>query len=551
MRIDARCIEGGTELQFDLAVVGSGPAGIAIADRLRGSGLRIALIESGGLDPELGTQQLYRGENVGDPYFNLATCRHRLFGGSSLAWGGMCRPLDPGDFERRDWIADSGWPISSADLEPLYGDVARLLELPSADFGLSSWTDRVPAPLPLTGNDFKPAIYLHSPKTNFGDRYGPRLFAANDVTVLLHANVTGIMLEGDTPRVSSLVIRTLTGRSLKVNARAVVLATGGIENARMLLASRSQRSNGLGNESDLVGRCFMEHLHVAAGHISTDRPIETAFFEKAAYGDAVVKGVVTPTARALREHRMPNCSIALETWSHAIHRSPALGWSPLLTVAPSAAYRRLRRAHPAAAQRLWYVAHGGWRLSRAARHSAAGLDLSARYRSELSRGRHAASLYFRSEQTPNRASRVTLAERRDALGVPLPRLDWRVRDLDRNGIVTWLETFDSALREAELGRVVMPGDGWEPRVIGGPHHMGTTRMSADPRDGVVDEHCRVHSLDNLYVAGSSAFATSGYANPTFTLLALALRLADHLKRRFDAESGSRPAVRAGSASPGT
>ena len=142
------------------------------------------------------------------------------------------------------------------------------------------------------------------------------------------------------------------------------------------------------------------------------------------------------------------------------------------------------------------------------------------------------SLYFRTEQAPDRASRVSLGDRRDALNMPEARLDWRVNRVDTESILVWLRTLDGTVRDLGLGRVVMPPEGWERGIIGGPHHMGTTRMAVSARCGVVDEHCRVHSLDNLYVAGSSVFATGGYANPTFTLVALALRLADRLRERL-------------------
>jgi choline dehydrogenase-like flavoprotein len=142
------------------------------------------------------------------------------------------------------------------------------------------------------------------------------------------------------------------------------------------------------------------------------------------------------------------------------------------------------------------------------------------------------SLYFRSEQAPDPNSRVTLSERLDALGVPEVRLDWRVNRFDLDSITGWLDVFDRDIRARGLGRVIPPAEGWQRGILGGPHHMGTTRMSADSQHGVVDEYCRVHSVDNLYVAGSSVFTTGGYANPTFTLVALALRLADTLRDRL-------------------
>lgn len=540
MLIDARTIDDGTELDYDLAVVGAGPAGIAIVDRLRTARLSIGLLESGGFDPELGTQRLYRGEIVGDPYFALDACRYRLFGGSSNRWGGWCRPLDPIDFERRDWIPGSGWPIGSAELEPFYADAARLLELSTPDFTLSSWSSRLPSPLPLEGEDFEHAIFQYSPETNFAKRYGERIRAAANVTTLIHANVTEMLLDPGGARVRALRVRTLTGRSFTVRARAVVLATGGIENARLLLASRDLRPAGLGNEHDLVGRYFMEHIHVASGHVAAmGDPIPRGFYRKARYDDVLVRGVLTPTARALARHRLPSCSIALEARSWSFHGTPFLGWSPRLTTAPVIAYRRLGHRHPVAADRLKAGAELLWKAARIAKNGRAELNARARYLPDRARGWRVISLYFRAEQVPARASRVSLGTGRDELGMPLTRLDWRVGDNNCASIIGWLTALDSALRSAGIGHVVMPTEGWEAGVIGGPHHMGTTRMSADPRDGVVDAHCRVHSVDNLYIAGSSVFTTGGYVNPTFTIVALALRLADQLTRALNDRSERR------------
>jgi choline dehydrogenase-like flavoprotein len=532
MLIDARTIDDGAELEFDLAIIGSGPAGIAIADQLRNvGGLSIALIESGGFDPELRTQRLYRGENVGDPYYGLDTCRYRLFGGSSNRWGGWCRPFDPADFEPREWIPGSGWPIRSEDLEPYYTDTARLLELSTPDFSMARWSDRVPAPLRTAGSDFEHVIYQFSPETNFAEQYGPLILAASNITTLIHANVTRIGLDTSGERVDSLLIRTLSGRSHTIKARVVVLAAGGIENARLLLASRDQRRTGIGNENDLVGRYFMEHIHVGAGHIAANgHPIPTGFYQQSAVDDTVIRGAMTPSADALRRTQLPSCSIALETWSHSVHGAPFLGWSPVVTTGPVIAYRRLHRKHPGLADSIRGRAQRMWRSGHMARNARAEIHARTRHIANRLKGLHVVALYFRAEQVPDRDSRVLLDARCDELGMPLARLDWRVGESDRASIIHWLQTLDAGLQQTGTGTVVMPQEGWEKGVIGGPHHMGTTRMSADPHTGVVDSDCRVHSVQNLYVAGSSVFTTGGYVNPTFALVALALRLADHLKR---------------------
>ena len=303
--IDARSLAEGTEVVCDLAVVGAGPSGIAIVDRLRNSGVKACLIESGGFEPDLRTQDLYRGENVGHRYFGLHTCRFRMFGGSSNRWGGWCRPLEPLDFEQRDWVPHSGWPIRYDTLEPYFGDASTLFELSGPRFDLDSWAGRLPEPFVLGGGDFENAIFQYSPETNFGEVYKDRILHAPNVTILIHSNIVEIGLEPGTNIVSALFARALGGPRFVIRPRAAVLAAGGIENARLLLASRSDRPAGLGNEHDLVGRFFMEHLHVPAGHLVVEGMAPSRdFYRKAVYGSSTVRGVITPSADAQRRRRL-------------------------------------------------------------------------------------------------------------------------------------------------------------------------------------------------------------------------------------------------------
>jgi choline dehydrogenase-like flavoprotein len=259
--------------------------------------------------------------------------------------------------------------------------------------------------------------------------------------------------------------------------------------------------------------------------------ISRDFYARARYGDAFAVGLLTPSARGFAAHALPSCSIGIEASAYALIGTPYLGWSPLVMTLPVKMYRRIQHREPGLAARLRRAGEWPWkqyrlrqtgRVEQAARLRARAVDAD-----EASK--RLTSLYFRAEQIPDRMSRVSLGDRRDELGVPLTRLDWRVRDVDRVSILRWLSLLDDTLGRSGVARVVMPGEGWESRIIGGPHHMGTTRMSADPRHGVVDAHCRVHSVDNLYVAGSSVFATGGHANPTMTIVAMALRLADRLR----------------------
>jgi len=534
MLIDARSVASGGAYDCDLCVVGAGPAGIAIADRLCGSGLSILLLESGGFDVELPTQMLYRGEVHGHDYFPLDACRWRLFGGGSNRWGGWCRPLEAADFTTRDWLEHSGWPISAQTLRPYEADAAKLFELPNARFDLAAWGDRLPAPFAIDGANFEHTIFQHSPETNFGEVYRARLVAAANVTTMLHANVTQIRLAAGSQRVGELQVATLTGRNLTVRPKAVVLAAGGIENARLLLASCADRPAGLGNEFDLVGRYFMEHLHVPLGHLlAAPAAGNHAFYRKAIFEDVRLRGVITPTAAAQERHRLLSTSIAVERASYSLG-TPFVGWPPRVTFGPVRVYRMLRKGRfKRAAEGLKGFVQGAYampsmirtsQLARLARSRAVGANAGDRIH----------SLYFRAEQAPDPANRIALSLRRDALGTPESRLEWGIKPIDAASITGWLDVLAHDVRARGLGQVIGPPDDWQRGISGGPHHMGTTRMAADPRRGVVDADCRVHSVENLYIAGSSVFATSGYANPTFALVSLALRLADTLHKRLRA-----------------
>ncbi|MDQ6606292.1 MAG: GMC family oxidoreductase [Actinomycetota bacterium] len=535
MLIDGRQIDDGARLTSDLVVVGAGPAGISIVDRLRGSGLSICLIDGGGFSPDLRSQRLFRGESIGTPYYRLDACRYRQFGGSSNHWGGWCRPLDPIDFAQRDWLPWSGWPIEAAELEPFYSDAAELLQLPTARFNAAAWPPGMPPPLEMPSANFESAIIQFSPETNFGLAYRDRIVHGDGVTLLLRANVTELLTDPEGRRIEGVSVRTLTGRSFRVDGRAVVLAAGAIENARLLLLSRRARRAGVGNEHDLVGRFFMEHLHVPAGHLRADeRPINRDFHRKAVYDGRHVRGLLAATADAQARHRLLACSIGIEDRAY-VYGTPFIEWHPVLRTAPARAYLHLRRVNEAAAakvkggaDRAWNTVRMAetWRLARAAR--ARDAATSGSKRGQL------LSLYARAEQAPDPSSRISLSDRKDALGLPQPRLAWRVREVDTASILGWVAQLDADVRRLSVGHVIGPEAGWEEKIIGGPHHMGTTRMSADPSTGVVDRQCRVHSVENLYLAGSSVFATGGYANPTFTLVALALRLADELKRSLTA-----------------
>src|SRR5262245_50024636 len=258
---DARRLPAGRDLEADVRIVGAGAAGIALALELAGSHLRVVLLESGGFERDAATQALYRGRIFGRSYPPLDEVRERRFGGTTNAWLGRLRPLDADDFEAREWIAHSGWPISARDLAPFVARAARRCGADETAPGAAA--AGAPA-LPLDPEAFESRVLRIAP-VRFGERYREAVTGARNVDALLFANAVELVANEAGSALAGVRVATLAGGGFSVRARAVVLAAGGIENPRLLLASNRVAKAGLGNDRDLVGRFFMEHPQLAAG----------------------------------------------------------------------------------------------------------------------------------------------------------------------------------------------------------------------------------------------------------------------------------------------
>jgi choline dehydrogenase-like flavoprotein len=543
MLVDGRTLTPGSELACDICLVGAGPAGLAIARQLAATGLTTILLESGGFSSDARTQQLYRGRNVGRTYWRLDLPRVRYFGGSSNKWGGWCRPLDAIDFEQRAWVNDSGWPISQAALTPHYQQAQDFCQLRSAEYGADPWQSDGAA-LGLGECGFEAGVFHFSPPTLFGTVYRQEVTEHPRTTTVLNANVLELVPTESRESIAHLRVGTLARTEFQVKARAYVLAAGGIENPRLLLASDAKVSGGIGNGHDMVGRCFMEHPHVAVGHfLPTDPAFTGQFYVKRDLGGDLVKGVHLPLEATTRANQLLGISISLEPPGYSI--GDFFNKWPRSLVLALTRMERLLQSYP----RIFTAVRQAERFVRRMHVSDKHHEFSRalyQYLQQVRSGSPAPApspaqlpiyrIYCRSEQGPNRQSRVMLDRDRDSLGVRRALLDWRITTQDTSSIATACELFALAVGRAGVGRAWLPQgeekDAWQKRIVGGPHHMGTTRMSSSPRDGVVDADCRVHGMHNLYVAGSSVFPTGGHANPTLTLIALAFRLADHLKLKY-------------------
>ncbi len=500
--VDARELPDGSLIEGDICIVGAGAAGISMAMEWIGSPYRVILLEGGGFEIEGRMQELYDGEIVGQPYYPLQAARIHAFGGTTGHWAGYCSDLDPIDFEQRDWVPHSGWPITREDLNPFYERAHPILELGPYRYDPAYWEAQDPDVLRMQLDEdvVRTKIWQFSPPTRFGTRYRDVILQAPNVHLYTYANVVEIEANEAVTAVTGLRVRTIDGKEHRVRARHVVLACGAIQNARLLLASRRQAPAGLGNDRDLVGRFFMEHFEMPSAQLILREPQPMKMYT-VDFRDAWARGELAPAANRQRDRRLLNATASLMPGEV---QGEILSTFQIVTPEFIEEFRK----------------HTFERGERAPTPSPERTFM----------------LMTRQEQAPNPNSRILLGDELDAMGMPRIRLDWQTSPIDKQSMRALYDVLAHEVERQGLGEIRLldwlqdPDDTTWPSFLSGAwHHMGTVRMHDDPRRGVVDADGKVHGLANLHIAGSGVFPTAGAANPTLTLVALSLRLSDHLK----------------------
>ncbi|PFG44203.1 choline dehydrogenase-like flavoprotein [Isoptericola jiangsuensis] len=500
----------------DVCVVGGGAAGIALATELAGSGLRVVVLEEGGPTADTAQREAYEVAPGAPPTLGTAGGRRLFLGGNSNHWYGNCRPLDREDFAARPWIPGSGWPITRDDLDPHY---RRAQELCGLGDLRTYEPDRVAqalarrhGPALLDSATLETRIEQTTPEFSLAVLHARTLRRSRDVVVLLGVHVTGLE-RGRCGGVRRVRAVRASGETLTVTARRYVLAAGGIENAKILLASPGVPD---GATRDNVGRYFQEHWYYVFDallpdrdnlrlyHVGRGRHVDELGDRRQRIDGAHVWAQLVLAADVLAEHRLPGLAVwfqdggapaALRALKHAPRRP-----GPLLAAAAGVA------------RRPGHVA--GYGARRLLRHPNPSRRLA---------------MIAQIEQVPDPASRLRLTDARDPWGRPHVALDTRLDATQRADHATALRLAGRALGVDGDALASSMQDKYAAGDLGFYfHHTGTTRMGRDPAGSVVDRHCRVHGTDNLYVVGSSVFPTSGTAEPTLTVVALAARLADHL-----------------------
>ncbi|MDX1672751.1 MAG: GMC family oxidoreductase [Balneolaceae bacterium] len=509
MHTDARTIVNNSLIEGDICIVGAGAAGISMALDWIDTPHKVILLEGGGFDYDDAVQDLYKGETTGQQYYPLKSCRLHYFGGTTGHWAGMCSPFDNIDFVKRDWVPHSGWPISREDLDPFYARAHRKLQLGPYEYDFEYWAKELPNlnPFPLDEAIVWNKMWQFS-LARFGNLYKDPIVKADNIHLYTYANVIDIKANEEVSAVEEVTVKNHEGKTHRVRAKHFILACGAIQNARMLLASNSQAPEGLGNDHDLVGRYFMEHLEIASSELWLFKPFPTDLYSWK-FGVTKASAELAISEEKQREYGILNGTASLRPLSFSRHATPRMQvWQD---EDPRESLKKIFSVWDDAAEK--------------AKEDNVGA-VSRAYQ-----------LNTRIEQAPNPNSRVTLRPEKDELGVPRPNLHWELTELDWRSVQKIHQLIGHQMGKAGIGRIKLREflreenfNSWPEGTNGGWHHMGTTRMHEDPKQGVVDADCKVHGIANLFVAGSACYTTSGAPNPTLTLVALSLRLSDHVKK---------------------
>jgi choline dehydrogenase-like flavoprotein len=538
-------LEDGAVLDCDVCVIGAGAGGLALAHELAGSRLRVIVLAGGGERERKRDQSLYAGE-VLDPAHHAWSHKYRVrrYGGTTNIWGGRCLKLDAIDFEQRDYVPESGWPFGLAELDPYYDRAAAYCEIGPPLFDAArALPDQLAALVPgLDGEEIiSTTIERFSRPTDFATLLRRNLQEAGSVTVLLDAHCTRLGGTESGQAIESAECATFRPSRFQVRAREFVLAAGGIESTRLLLAAAAAPTGRLALASPWLGRGYMCHLIGTVGLARFTAPPAAIQFDYHRSPDGIYcrrRFWVTPEEQ--RRRRMLNVIFRL---THAPINDPAHGdpvLSAMYLVKDFILYEYSRKMR---AQRTWrqFAGHVGnvmanpVALARFATRWVRHRNLSARQLPSVVLYSRTASyaLEFQSEQAPDPASQIRLSDTTDAFGAPQAIIDWRCNALDVESVRQGYLALRQAMQRSGAGTLELDEDRLEAAIrqdgaVGG-HHIGTLRIGATPARGVVDAQARVHGVRNCSVASAAIMPTSGTANPTYTITALAIRLADRLR----------------------
>ncbi len=536
----------GQKLECDVCIVGAGAAGITLALELSQLSLDVILVEAGKLRGSSKTQKLYEGTvNNPDKHLPLDSDRHRVLGGTTALWGGRCIPYDEVDFKPRDFVPHSGWPIELKDLLPFYKRAHVYSECGDYDYNsntaLADYQQGI-IPYFADGELITNSIERWSAPTHFGKKYRSQLENRPNLRVIYNTLCSKIVCNNNGKDIKKIVCRTLKNNQFSIQAKITILSGGGLEVTRLLLHSNNVYKNGIGNHSDWLGRGYMCHLNGSLARVKFNKDLDVIFGYELDRNGIYCRRRLVISKQAQLKHKLLNSYMLLDRplFSEPEHGSGILS----LAFFAKKLFQGKRQKEPAKGKYGLYWRHFKNILS----GSPEILSVLPKWsRSRFVQGRRIPSLifksknnvynlYYQAEQIPSRENRVSLSKDLDETGMAKLSVNFSVSDVDVDSIYRTHCLVDQELRTQGLGALEFESD--DPKgdirkhmaVLG--HHIGTTRMSSDPECGVVDSNCKIHGLSNLYISSASVFPTSSQANPTLTVIAMSIRLGEHIKAKF-------------------
>ncbi len=526
MIIDAQDIEGQSTFKADICILGGGIAGIVLANELLHTNKTIILLESGSEQYDDKVQALYEAESIPSVFPNPRRSRLRLLGGSSNHWENSIERFSPIDFKKRSWVNDSGWPFTYEELEPYYTKAEEYARVGKDGYHFGFWGGK------LNGTDiFSNSASFNSKvtksplyPTQFYREYGGNLNNAKNINIIKNANVIDLTYDNEKQLVKSVIFRTLKKDvQHRVDAKVFIMCLGGIENTRMLLTFNETHDDQLGNHHANVGRYFMEHPTIRAAHFLPFNEYQLdKIYEGMLDGELYIRGRASLNDSAQRKYRTNNLRIYFTRLSklelstgissaHIVSNSVKKGEAPddfgghLLNIIKDLDHIAETILKKEMDTSFFDSAHkfGGYQIT------------------------------SMIEQTPDRNNQITLGKSKDQLGIKKVKIDFHISEYDKAKAWKTLELLAKDPSFQTIGRIRLLKERdsrlWKSQLGFGQHHMGTTKMSNNIKNGVVDPSLKVFGTKNFYISGSSVFPTGGHVPPTLTIIAITIRLADKLK----------------------
>jgi choline dehydrogenase-like flavoprotein len=521
MIIDARQLNNNSKFNCDICIMGGGVAGIVLASELRKYNKNIFVVESGGEDFDSDIQSLYSSDIINNNYPNTESSRLRMLGGSSNHWENNTSPLDTIDFEKREWLPNSGWPIERSDLDEYYLKAAEYCGTKDDTYKADIWSEKLGYKiLGLSRDVLETGIAkASSPPVRFYKEYGKNISNIDNITILKNSNIVDVDYNSSTKLIEKVYFESFPGNQHTIYSKVFIMCFGGIENARMLLHFNAQYSDKIGNYYDNVGRYFMDHPVVRAGHLYPDNRSIFSLYKANVLKDRVVLGYFKLSESSLRKHRINNIRVPLVSNTNFIMSDGISSFHILNDSLSDGSIPDDFTNHIINILKDLDMVLEGVSRKRFDKKIFESANVFSGYQ-----------LPIMFEQSPDRTNRVKLGNNVDRYGIKKILIDWELKKYDKENLWKALEIIAQEFGALSLGRIRLLKERstriWGSQLGFGHHHMGTTRMSSQYNQGVVNKNHIVYGTKNLFIGGSSVFPTGGHVPPTLTIVAMAIRLAD-------------------------